>query len=218
MAFINKNISQYNISEPSLNILEKAEKMLKAKKEQVEQVKYELELVETDAYIKYKNNISYDFTFGFNSKVLRKAWQWGSMLEKGKDNDGKPIDKRKKYEEKTAYETVFDEIKKQFGRDDIKIKEILMFAYGQAYDIEFSTSGYNFQLTVPVIGMVSLDSYQHYSAEAFKLKLYYERVSSCWDWIGSTFEEEKLKDILDKWIHDKKEQELIDKLTQKEEK
>ena len=108
-------------------------------------------------------------------------------------------------------------MKKLFGRDDLKITDMLLFAWGQGYEIQFKIDGYNIQLFIPVLEKVTIEDYLRYGDEAFKLRIYYERVPSCWDWIGSTFEEEKLKDILDVWIHGKKEQELVDKLTPKEE-
>lgn len=197
--------SNYQFFEESSSILARAENTLKTKREQVEQAKYELELTEMDVLSKYKQHVSYDFTF--NPSILEKAWTWYCMINKNKDKEGNPIDKRKKYEEKERFNWVLDELERQFGKKDIKITDILQFAYGIAYEIMFTTSGYSFQLTVPVVQNVQLREYLNYGPEIFKLKLYWERIESCFDCIGSTFEENELKDILDDWLAKQEEKE-----------
>lgn len=175
-----------------------AERRLKDKKQQLEDIQNELRLLEKDAFDIYKQEVFYDWSF--NSSIIDGARKWLSMLN-NKDN---PINKRKKYEEKDHFKWLTDSMKKYFERNDIEITKITQYGYTNYADaIYFNCAGHKFELYIPNMHNMSMKEYQYYSSNTFKMILYDCDKDGFSISIGATYEETELKDILNKFLASK---------------
>jgi len=191
------NLYRMSVGEiPSIVKIEKAEQRLKEKKKIVEDMQNELRLLEFDAFDTLKKEVYY-FDFPYTS--IEKAVKWIKMSN---DKENK-IDKRKKYEEKDAYEYLTYTLEKYLDKKDIKITEIIYEGYSSyAVNIFFTCQGYDLYLKVPMIQNISMKEYQYYGQYIFKLTLYHEVKKSISEAIDSTFREPELKDILNKFLEE----------------
>lgn len=193
----NDEINLYRLSVgeiPSMIKIEKAEQRLNEKKKVVEDIQNELRLLELDAFDTLKKEVYY---FDFPYSLVKEASKWISMLN---DKENK-IDKRKKYEEKDAYECLAYTLKKYLDKQDIKITEIIYEGYGSyAVNICFTCQGYDLYLKVPMISNITIKEYQYYGQYIFKLTLYYKSAKHMHKAIDSTYRESELKDILNKFL------------------
>lgn len=181
---------------PSIVKIEKAEQRLKDKKKIVEDMQNELRLLEFDAFDTLKKEVYY---FDFPYSHLEKVRKWISM---NNDKENK-IDKRKKYEEKDAYECLTHTLEKYLDKQDIKITEIIYEGYNNyAVNIYFTCQGYDLHLKAPMIQNISIKEYQYYGQHVFKLTLYYKVKESIHQAIGSTYRESELKDIFNKFLEE----------------
>ena len=182
--------------ELSIIKIEKAERRLNEKKKVVEDIQNELRLLELDAFNTLRKEVYYfDFPYSF----VKKTEKWIAMLN---DKENK-IDKRKKYEEKDAYDCLTHTLEKYLGRQDIEITAIVYEGYSNyATNIHFTCQGYNLYLKVPVISNISMKEYQYYGQYAFKLALYYKSTEYIHEAIDSTYRESELKDILNKFLEE----------------
>ena len=165
------------------------------KKRAIDDMQNEYNLLEEQAFYLYKTHVSYIM---LGPKVIEGAEKWLRMIESGKDSDGKKLDKRKKCVEKDNYEFVAAYVKKLLGLDDFEFTGIIDYNFSIAKEIEFNSHGHKWELEVPIIKNLRVKHYRE-SPSCFKLKLYH--VGSCLhSCIGSTFEEDDLKDIMAKGI------------------
>lgn len=168
-----------------------AERRLKDKRQALADMQYELSLIERDAFITYQQEVSYDMYF--SEYVVTKAEKWYAMLN---SKDVK-IDKRKKYDEQANFLYLEQSMKKLFNRNDIKITEFIMCGYEHSSDaIYFECDGHKFSLQVPVLHNIPLKEYIRCGAEVFKLSLHNHDQSYISEWMGATFFEEDLQDML----------------------
>lgn len=175
-----------------------AERRLKDKRQQVEDMQHELELLEKDALNIYKQEVVYDWTF--NPGIINSARKWLSMIN-NKDN---PINKRKKYEEKDHFNFLLYNMKKYFERDDIEITQIMQYGYSNYADaIYFNCQGHKFELYIPNMRNMDMKDYQYYGLDAFKMRLFDCDKDGYSILIGITYEESDLKDILNKFLASK---------------
>ena len=191
------NLYRQSVGEiPSIVKIEKAEQRLKEKKKIVDDMQNELRLLEFDAFDTLKKEVYY-FDFPYTS--IEKAVKWIQMS----NNKENKIDKRKKYEEKDAYEYLKYTLQKYLDRQDIEITEITYEGYSiYAANIHFTCQGYSLYLKVPIISNISIKEYQYYGQYIFKLTLYHEVKKSVSEAIDSTFREPELKDILNKFLEE----------------
>lgn len=177
----------------TLDVIAKAERRVAKKKEVLEDIQNEYELLEKQAFGLYKSGIGY---YMLDCATIGKAAKWLCMVEKNKDADGNKLDKRKKYEEKDAFIYISDTIKKLLDLEDFEITSILDYNYRQGKHIEFSSHGHNWILEVPWVSNVTLKSYQYTGKYVFMLMI--SHIDSTWHStvVGSTFEEDELKDIM----------------------
>lgn len=99
------------------------------------------DLAVEDVVRRVRNSISYSWAMLF----IKDAQSWVYMLKKG-------IDKRKKYPEKEAYNSLLHHLKTALGYDTIEITDIISYGYDcYGYRIEFITdSDYVYLLDIPV--------------------------------------------------------------------
>ena len=183
---------EYTISR-TLDMITRAEQRVAKKKEALEDVQNEYELLEKQAFWLYKTKINY---ITLDCNLINIAAKWLRMVEKNEDDDGNKLDKRKKYKEKDTFNYICDVIKRYLGLEDFKIIDIFDYNYNQGKHIEFSSHNHNWVLEIPHPDKVSFKEYQARGRYAFMLLLshkdseYYSKV------VGSTFEEDELKDIM----------------------
>ena len=176
----------------SLEVLAEAERRMKAKKEYLEDVKNEYRLLELDAFNLYRSHVNY---IRFASETIREARNWMTMLEKKEDMDGNKLDRRKSYSEKFHYELLVERMK-QYLEVPITITRIADWNFGEGWHIGFESHNHKWQLSIPVVYGVNFESFQHYGNSCFKLILHNADVDYVCEYVGSTFIEEDLKDIM----------------------
>lgn len=180
----------------SLDKFALAERRLKDKKQLLEDVKHEYDLLEADAFKTYRKEVIY--ILSLNPSIISKSQKWLEMVNDKKNK----IDKRKKYEEKDIYEMFLKDLKKLLGYD-IEITHITQYGYeGYAYGVYFDCMNHKFELKIPNIDLVDIKHYRDYGDYVFKLALYNcdkPNISECF---GDTYFESELKDIFEKWLID----------------
>ena len=82
----------------SLNKFAQAERRLLEKKQALDDMKNEYDLIEQQAFRTYKENIQYMLLD--QPSTIKMCREWLNMLSKNQDTDGNKLDKRKKYKEK----------------------------------------------------------------------------------------------------------------------
>lgn len=196
----NDKFKSYDINnyESSQKRISEAMRRLKEKKKFLEDIQNEYKLLELDSFRVYKEEISYIMLL-LPSKI-EEARKWLSMI----NNKNIKIDKRKKYREKESFEYVERELQKIFNKPDIKIIDLFIFGFYRMADIIiFTCNNHKFNLTIPIIENISFKEYQDYGIcgeELFKLSLSNNDNETISKQIGSTFDENELKDILNRWF------------------
>lgn len=180
----------------SLDKFALAERRLKDKKQLLEDVQHEYDLLEADAFRTYKKEVIY--LLSLNPALISKAKKWLEMINDKKNK----IDKRKKYEEKDVYEMFLKDLKKLLGYD-IEITHITQYGYeGYAYGVYFDCMNHKFELKIPNMDMVDIKHYRDYGDYVFKLVLYNCDKPNVAESFGATYFESELKDIFEKWLID----------------
>ena len=196
MSLVTKSLNRFTFGQLlSQTKIDRAERRLKAKKEQLDDIKNELRLLEEDAYRTYITEVRYD---RFPPTMIEKARKWfDEML----NNKNFKIDKRKKYEEKEVFDWLIKNLRNTFEQPDIEITEFSILGYGHTADIiYFTCKGHKFVLQIPIIQNVSFKDYQDESDYVFKIRLHSNEKECIHEFVGATFEEDELKDILNKYL------------------
>ena len=182
-------------NQTSKNDIETAERKYQEKKQQLKDIEYELGLFELNAYTTYKENLTYEW-FLFSS-TINQARKWLEMLR----NDDVKLDKRKKYEEKDAFVYVTNRLREMLNQSDIEITDFLIGGFhNYANIIDFTCQGHAFTLNIPVVKNVNLNDYVNQGVYVFQIILYNHDKKFISTWIGGTFDESELKDILQGWL------------------
>ena len=177
----------------TLDMITRAEQRVAKKKEALEDIQNEYELLEKQAFELYKTKINYII---LDCNLIGIAAKWLCMVEKNEGDDGNKLDKRKKYKEKDTFNYICDVIKRYLRLEDFEIINIFDYNYNQGKHIEFSSHNHNWVLEIPHPDNVSLKEYQSRGKYAFMLMLFHKDSEYCSKCIGSTFEENELKDIM----------------------
>ena len=176
--------------------LKQSERRIKAKKQQLEDVQNELDLLKHQEFDTCKSSISY---FGFqNTNITEKAIKWLKMLKEGKDKDGNKINKRTKCEEKLNYEILTKSIREILEDDSIIIDEIIIYygKYVEAYEYKFTYNNMQYYIQIPVVARVSFESYDYYGIEhTFGITLHVYTSPHVSEYIGGSIFMDEIKDI-----------------------
>ena len=180
----------------SLNKIAQAERRLSAKKQELDDIKNEYDLIEQQAFSIYKENIQYMLLD--QPSTIKMCREWLNMLSKNQDADGNKLDKRKKYKEKEIYDWYINYIKELLDVEYMNDVKFIDYNFGQATYIQFEYKEHNWHLEIPHIKTIKLDAYKNYGSSVFKLALVHKDTEhSCiWSQFGSTYEEDELKDIM----------------------
>lgn len=180
----------------SLNKFAQAERRLSAKKQVLDDMKNEYDLIEQQAFCIYKENVQYMLLD--QPSTIKTCKEWLSMLSKNQDTDGNKLDKRRKYKEKEIYDWYVNYIKEFLGIEYMNDVKFIEYAFGQATDIQFEYKEHNWYLRIPHIKTIKLEEYRDYGGSVFKLSLKHNDIeySRRWSQVGSTYEEDELRDIM----------------------
>lgn len=187
--------------ETNLDILKKelpkCERRIKAKKEQIEDLQNECELLKRQEFDLLKSRVYY---FGFDV-TMKSAHKGFWMLKNDKDTEGNKLDKREKYKEIESYKNFKETLKEILGIADIDIISMMDYNYGQAEMIDFGYLDRNWEIEIPYPNDIRYKKgFDYYGVECFKISLRYETSESCYDCIGSTFDLIEVKDIMKQGI------------------
>ncbi len=184
----------------SLNKFARTERRLSAKKQALDDMKNEYDLIEQQTFRTYKENIQYMLLD--QTSTIKTCREWLNMLSKNQDADGNKLDKRKKYKEKETYDWYIDYIKKLLDIEYMNDVKFIDFNFGQATNIQFEYKEHNWYLEIPHIKAIKLDEYRNYGGSVFKLALMHNdtEYSCSWSQFGSTYEEDELRDIMTQGI------------------
>ncbi len=180
--------------------LKLSERRIKTKKQQLEDMQNELDLLKHQEFDTCKSNISY---FGFqNSNITEKAIKWLKMLKEGKDKDGNKLDKRKNYEEKLNYDILTKSVREILEDDNIVINEIIIYGkYSEAYAYKFTYNNMLHYIQIPVVARVPFDSYDYYGIEhTFGITLHVYTSPHVSEYIGGSIFIDEIKDIWKKYL------------------
>lgn len=180
--------------------LKQSERRIKAKKQQLEDVQNELNLLKEQEFNTCKHNILY---LGFQSPDMTEgAIKWLNMLEEGKDKDGNRISMRKKYDEKIYYNMLNKSIREILDDDSIVIDEIIIYGKSfEAYEYVFTHNNIKYYIQIPVIDRVTFDSYDYYGVEhAFGITLHVYTSPHVTKYIGGSIYINEIKDIWKKHL------------------
>lgn len=180
----------------SLNKFAQAERRLSAKKQVLDDMKNEYDLIEQQAFCIYKENVQYMLLD--QPSTIKTCKEWLSMLSKNQDTDGNKLDKRRKYKEKEIYDWYVNYIKEFLGIEYMNDVKFIEYDFGQATDIQFEYKEHNWYLRIPHIKTIKLEEYRDYGGSVFKLSLKHNDIeySRRWSQVGSTYEEDELRDIM----------------------
>ena len=184
----------------SLNEFVQAERRLSEKKQALDDMKNEYDLIEQQAFHTYKENIKYMLLD--QPSMIKMCREWLNMLSKNQDADGNKLDKRKKYKEKEMYDWYIDYIKKLLDVEYMNDVKFIDYNFGQATYIQFEYKEHNWRLGIPHIKAIKLYAYKNYGSSVFKLALIHNdaEYSCSWSQFGSTYEEDELRDIMTQGI------------------
>ena len=185
--------------------IKQSDRRIKEKKQQLEDIQNELDLLKHQEYNTCKREISY---FGFqNSNITEDAIKWLNMLREGKDKDGNKLDKRKKYDEKLRYEWLNDSIRQILDDDSIVIDEIIQYGmYAEAYEYVFLHNNMKHYIKIPIVSQVPFDDYDDFGVEySFGINLYVYVESHVCNYIGGSIFMSDIKDIWKKYTENPKE-------------
>lgn len=181
----------------SIDEINQAERRLANKKQALEDMQNEYNLIEEQTFKVYKSNVEY-FIISQDG-FIDDCKKWLHMMKENKDNDGNKLDGRKSYKEKGIYEYYIGIIKDLLGIEEMNDVEFIDFNFGEANIIRFTYLGHKWNLEIPNIQKISLKSYKSYGESVFKLRV--GHMNGCMDeFVGNTFEEDDLKDIMKKGI------------------
>lgn len=178
--------------------LPKCERRIKEKKQAVEDLQNELELLKQQEFDLLKNKVNY---FIFQEGIMKSARKGFYMLKENKDEKGNKLDRRRKYDKIETFKWFKKNVEKVLDIEDIIINGMIDYNFGQGLFIEFKYLDKGWRLEVPCLSSMMLQkAYENYGINCFKIALVYQESDHCWTWIDATFDEEELKEIMKKGI------------------
>lgn len=133
----------------------------------------------------------------FLTYPVKGASKWMHMLSSGEKIDG-----RKKYEEKEHYEFLVHRINELLD-EEIELLEINFYGYDcSAYDVVFKLKNdpfeRKFELVIPETERLNKNNLDY--CDYGKLRISYQKIPSCWDYVCSSYNEEDLKNKFKDWL------------------
>jgi hypothetical protein len=178
--------------------LPKCERRINDKKQMIEDLQNELELLKQQEFNLLKNKVNYTT---FLEGIMKSAQKGFYMLKDNKDKEGNKLDRRKKYNEIEIFNWFKETVGKVLGIEDIVITGMIDYNFGQGLFIEFEYLNKGWRLEVPLLSSMMLQkAYETYGNTCFKIALVYQESEHFWTLVDATFDEEELKEIMKKGI------------------
>ena len=187
---------QYGLDISPTTKFDLVKRRMSEKKQLIEDLQNEYNLLEQQALGLYKTRVTYPL---LGNTIIEGADKWLHMVKSGTDSEGKKLDRRKKYKEKDDYNYIYDYVKGLLGLDDFELIRFIDYNYGTKKEIEFASHGHKWELHVPIIKHITIKDYRLEQEFCFKLCIYHNE-GFFYEYVGSTFEEDELKDIMAKGI------------------
>lgn len=183
--------------------IERINTMIKEKKSEIERLKYIINLYERERINIIKEEISY---YWYSHSYIDKIRKW---LEISKTK----YDKRKKYEEKEAYDFISDIISsKIFLNKPIEIIDTLCGGYENYTDIIiFTCEDMQFRLEIPNFNSMTIRNFQY--ANEGKLVITVKESSCGYLVIASSYDEDEVAEQLKKFFDDEEKAKKIKEKT-----
>ena len=178
----------------SKQLFEQGERRVEQKKQALDDMQNEYELLQRQLFNLYKEHVYYNWCFAKNT--IEGARNWLKMQKEKVDADGNKLDGRKNYKEKDYYEYLTDNIQDNLGIENIQITRIIDYNCGEADEIEFVYKDHEWRLNVPNVQHMNMKDFLREGNLCFKLQLYCKDSDVCWSLKGSTFEESELASIM----------------------
>ena len=178
---------------PTVDRFAQAKRRMDEKEQKIKDLQNEFDLLETQAYNLYKDRVEYlMMPLGYIDAVR----EWLQMQEDGVDKEGNKLDKRKNYAEKSASNFFIDYLQGLLGIDDMVAKKVITFGYDEGSEIIFTSHGHKWQLYIPNVKKVSLITFRDMGDYYFKLGVVHYDSEHCMSTVGTTFNEDDLKEIM----------------------
>lgn len=152
----------------------------KEKKEVIENLLYEQDIIRNDIIEVLRTDVNRSdlniFMFWNPSELLRAAWSYFNQPEECKDN-------------KNSYEEVTNTLKRNFfpNYHNLVLKEMLNFWYGLGYEFVYEDieSHIKFELFVPIFSATNKENWQ---SVVNGYHISYEEKPNCWSWLTGGFD------------------------------
>ncbi len=192
-----------------LDEINKRQDFLKTKKEQIDQLNYEADLITRDICNVIREDVwsqsKYNMFCGMTDEMLWEAWRYFNNCDDEKFEDYK--DENTKENEKNSLCYVDVTIRRHIftDKDEAKLTECLMYCYGIGYDFVYSYKGETIQVYVPLFRKTDFNNYLDMLVG---YRLAYKESECSWQWIASSLVYTELKDKLDAWLKTRKSKAL----------
>jgi len=184
-----------------LDEIKKRQDMLKEKRDQLDQLNYEANLITADICNVIRDDLwgasKFNMFFGINDEAFWKAWRY---FNHHKDKDFEDYkDPEVKKEEKNALNFIDGMIKQYIfsDKDEAKLVECLSYCYGIGYDFTYSYKGETIQVYIPLYQKTTCDNYLDMLAG---YRLNFKESEYSWGWIAGGLDYRALKEKLDAWL------------------
>lgn len=203
-----------------LDEIKKRQEFLKAKRDQIDQLNYEANLITGNICNVIRDDLwgtsKFNMFYGINDEAFWKAWRY---FNHHKDKDFEDYkDPKTKKEEKQSLDFIDGMIRHYIftDKDEAKLVECLSYCYGMGYDFTYSYKGETIQVYIPLFQKTTGDNYLD-MLHGYRLN--FKESEYSWGWIAGGLEYMTLKDKLDEWLakrHGATEMHEIDEETAKQ--
>ena len=189
------NLDPYMSAKEAFDLVER---QVKNKQEAVAQAEVELDLLKQRAYLTYKKKCDY---FIFFLVDFKGAQTWLSMQKSGHDSEGRKIDRRRKYEEQSAFDMVQYKLRQILGQPDLEVTSLVAHNYTtDGWHIDFRIDDHGYSIYIPLPNMVTYETYKDYGRRAFELTIFNADTPNVHTWAGSTLFIDELPQVMEQAI------------------
>lgn len=152
----------------------------KAKKEAIENLSYEQDIILNDIIEVLRTDVNRSdlniFMFWNTSDLFRATWSYFNKPQEHED-------------EKNSYEEVVNTLKRNFfpNYHNLVLKEVLNFWYGVGYEFVYEdiNSHIKFELYIPIFSAINKENWQ---SVVNGYRISYEKKPNCWSWLTGGFD------------------------------
>jgi hypothetical protein len=151
--------------------LPKCERRINDKKQMIEDLQNELELLKQQEFNLLKNKVNYTT---FLEGIMKSAKEGFYMLKENKDEEGNKLDRRRKYDKIETFKWFKKNVEKVLDVENIVITGMVDYNFSQGLFIEFKYLDKGWRLEVPCLSSMRLQkAYETDGINCFKIALVY---------------------------------------------